>query len=89
MHTAHRARLRRLAFSLLTGVGLLAMALVAGVAAAPTAHAQANHRAGYDLCPAHARLTSSQTTPPAQFAQVIHVPADYPSIQAAVNAAQA
>ncbi|HEX8731679.1 MAG TPA: right-handed parallel beta-helix repeat-containing protein [Ktedonobacterales bacterium] len=89
MLTTRRARRRRLAFSLLTGVGLLAMALVAWVAAAPTAHAQGQRRAGYDLCPANARLTSSQSTPPAQFAQVIHVPADYPTIQAAVNAAPA
>ncbi len=44
---------------------------------------------GYTLCPANARLRSTESGAPAQFAGVIHVPADQPTIQAAVDAAQA
>ncbi len=89
MLTALISRRRRLAFALLSFTSLLAMALVAFAASASLARAQGQGRASYGPCPGYAKLTSSQTTPPAQFAKVIHVPADYPTIQAAVDAAQA
>jgi hypothetical protein len=40
------------------------------------------------LCSAGANLRSTRSAPPAQFAHVIHVPADQPTIQAGVDAAQ-
>jgi parallel beta helix pectate lyase-like protein/phospholipase D-like protein len=40
------------------------------------------------LCPPGSPLRSTLSSPPAQFAHVIHVPSDKPTIQDAVNAAQ-
>lgn len=65
-------------------IGALALMLAAP---APIAQAQAQGASSYGLCPRDAVLRSTQSAPPAQFADIIHVPADQPSIQAAVNAA--
>jgi hypothetical protein len=80
---------RRPALAWLALASLMAALVFAIAGQAPTAQAQAQRPTAYGLCPRNAKLRSTQTQPPAQFARVIHVPADYPTIQAAVNAAQA
>ena len=66
-----------------------AIAASAAIPAASAGSSAATQRAlAASLCPANARLRSAESGPPAQFAQVIHVPADQPTIQAAVSVAQ-
>ncbi len=68
---------------------LLAIPLFALAGQASTAQASAQRPpAANTLCPAGSQLRSSLLGPPSQFAQVIHVPADKPTIQGAVDAAQ-
>ncbi|HEX8997146.1 MAG TPA: right-handed parallel beta-helix repeat-containing protein [Ktedonobacterales bacterium] len=78
---------RRPALAILALAGLLTTFVFAAAGRSPVAHAQARSAADYGVCPRNARLRSTESAPPAQFSQVIHVPADQPSIQAAVNAA--
>jgi hypothetical protein len=68
--------------------GLVAL-LLATISAGQTtvAHAQGLRPDANGLCPAGAQLRSTQATPSVQFAAIIHVPKDQPSIQAAVDAA--
>lgn len=70
---------------------LLALALAGGGASlAPRARAATPARSPLPTCSASAQLRASGPyTPPAQFAHVIHVPGDQPTIQAGVDAAQA
>lgn len=77
----------RPSLAMLGGVGLIFGLLLLFAAPAPLASAQPRSAASYGLCPRNAQLRSTQSAPPAQFAQVIHVPADQTTIQAAVNAA--
>src|SRR6185437_8347271 len=68
---------------------LLAIPLFALAGQASTAQASAQRPpAANTLCPAGSQLRSSLLGPPSQFAHVIHVPADKPTIQGAVDAAQ-
>lgn len=69
-------------------LALLVLPLVALAVQPSAAYAQASRPKANALCPAGSPLRSTQSTPPAQFSHVIHVPADQPTIQAAVNAAQ-
>ena len=67
---------------------LLAIPLFALAGQASTAQASAQRRPSANtLCPAGAQLRS-RFGPPSQFAHVIHVPVDKPTIQGAVDAAQ-
>jgi hypothetical protein len=84
-----RAPGRRPAPAYLALVGLAALLMAVFAAQAPAAQAQPMRNAGYGLCPSNAIMRSTASQPPAQFAQVIHVPADQPTIQQAVNVAQA
>ncbi|HEX8729253.1 MAG TPA: right-handed parallel beta-helix repeat-containing protein [Ktedonobacterales bacterium] len=69
---------------------LIFVAPASAAQALPARHDQRDQRTlGYGLCPDNAHLRSTETAPPAQFAQIIHVPADQPTIQEAVNVAQA
>lgn len=83
-----RPALAILAFPALLAV-LLVLPLVAVVGPVPSAYAHALHPAANALCPPGSPLRGTLSAPPAQFAHVIHVPADKPTIQAAVDAAQA
>ena len=65
---------RRLALAWLALLGLVAGFLFVAAAQTPAAQAQAQRPAAYGLCPRNAKLRSTQTQPPAQFAAVIHVP---------------
>jgi hypothetical protein len=76
----------RLMFAL-SATSLLLLVL-ASSGLAPVAYAHGTRPAANALCSAGSQLRSTQATPPQQFAHVIHVPADQPTIQAAVNAAQ-
>jgi hypothetical protein len=62
--------------------------LLTFAAPAPTVYAQRPSSAASALCPTDAKLRQPKGAPPAQFAHVIHVPADQPTIQDAVNTAQ-
>ncbi len=73
----------------LTGVALVSLLLMALALAAgqpPSARAE-GFTAANALCPAGSQLRSTLGTPPAQFAHVIHVPDDRPTITDAVAAA--
>ncbi len=83
-----RPALAILAFPALLAV-LLAIPLVATVALAPSAYARPSLPHANALCPPGSPLRSTLSAPPAQFTHVIHVPADKPTIQAAVDGAQA
>ena len=77
-------------FAALLALLVFALAGQASVALArPPSHAQPQRPAANTLCAAGATLRSNQISPPSQFAHVIRVPADKPTIQDAVNAAQA
>ena len=68
---------------------LLAIPLFALAGQASTAQASAQRPpAANTLCPAGSQLRSSLLGPPSQFAHIIHVPVDKPTIQGAVDAAQ-
>ncbi|HEX5439647.1 MAG TPA: right-handed parallel beta-helix repeat-containing protein [Ktedonobacterales bacterium] len=69
----------------------LALPLLALAGPIPVAQAQspAANPAANALCPPGSPLRATLTSPPAQFAHVVHVPGDQPTIQAAVDAAQA
>ncbi len=85
---SRRPALAALTFPALLAV-LLALPLLALAGQTPTAQASAQRPpAANALCPAGSQLRSSLLGPPSQFAHVIHVPADKPTIQDAVNAAQ-
>lgn len=67
---------------------LLAIPLFAMTGQAQPAFANALRPIANALCPAGSPLRSTLSSPPTQFAHVIHVPVDKPTIQDAVNAAQ-
>lgn len=74
---------------MLAGVGLIAGLLLLFAAPAPLVSAQRLGGAGgYGLCPGYTTPRGPVGPPPAQFAHIIHVPADQPTIQKAVDAAQ-
>jgi Right handed beta helix region/Phospholipase_D-nuclease N-terminal len=90
-HASRDHRQRRSRLTALLSPGVIAAALVftlfaiAGISGrAPVAQAARPH----PLCPPGSPDRSGQTTPPSHFAHVIQVPADKPTIQAAVDAAQ-
>jgi hypothetical protein len=91
----HRSRHSTLAA--MTSLGLFVGLALLFLAPVPLVHAQSARangaaqtaRAAAYLCPPNSTLRSKQTTPPAQFAATLHVPTDYATIQAAVNAAKA
>src|SRR5487761_1893149 len=89
MHTVRSPGHRRPALAILAGISRMIAFLFIAASQPPLAHAQPRSAAAYGVCPRNARLRSAETTPPAQFAAVIHVPTDAPTIQAAVNTAQA
>ena len=89
MHTVRSPGHRRPALAILALISLMIAFLFIAASQPPLAHAQPRSAAAYGVCPRNARLRSAETTPPAQFAAVIHVPTDAPTIQAAVNTAQA
>ncbi|HEX6544224.1 MAG TPA: right-handed parallel beta-helix repeat-containing protein [Ktedonobacterales bacterium] len=68
---------------------LLALPMFAVIGQAPTVSAHAQRPIANTLCPPGSPLRSTTTAPPSRFAHVIHVPTDKPTIQQAVNAAQA
>ncbi|HEU4785665.1 MAG TPA: right-handed parallel beta-helix repeat-containing protein [Ktedonobacterales bacterium] len=86
-------RSRRPARAALTFPALLAVLLalplfaLAGQSSVAQASAQRPPSANA-LCPAGSQLRSSLLGPPSQFSHIIHVPADKPTIQGAVDAAQ-
>jgi len=85
---SRRPALAALTFPALLAV-LLALPLFALAGQASTAQASAQRPpAANTLCPTGSQLRSSLLGPPSQFAHVIHVPADKPTIQEAVDAAQ-
>jgi len=85
---SRRPALAPRAFPALLAV-LLALPLFALAGQASTAQASAQRPpAANTLCPAGSQLRSSLLGPPSQFAHTIHVPADKPTIQGAVDAAQ-
>jgi hypothetical protein len=84
------SRYRRSALAIGALAGLVAMLLVVAVAGLTSvARAQGARPTANSLCPAGSPLRSTQTTPPAQFTDVIRVPVDQPTIQAAVDVARA
>ncbi len=83
------SRCRRVAPLMVMLVATPLLLLVVAISGqTPIADAHSARPAANTLCPAGSQLRSTQAMPPQKFAHVIHVPADYPTIQAAVNAAQ-
>ncbi|HEU0025779.1 MAG TPA: hypothetical protein VFQ25_01570, partial [Ktedonobacterales bacterium] len=80
---------RRSAPGLLALAGLIAALLLFFAGPTPIAQAQDQGAAANALCPAGSPLRGTLSAPPAQFADIIHVPGDQPTIQAAVDAAHA
>ncbi|HEX9057355.1 MAG TPA: right-handed parallel beta-helix repeat-containing protein [Ktedonobacterales bacterium] len=80
---------------LLLGAPMLVVGLVLALsgllaAPAPSARAQQASVPRAPICPSGSQLRSGGSyTPPAQYAHIIHVPADQPTIEAGVKAAQA
>lgn len=89
-HIPHSSsRYRRVAPLMVMLVATPLLLLVVAISGqAPIADAHGTRTAANTLCPAGSQLRSTQAMPPQKFAHVIHVPADQPTIQAAVNAAQ-
>lgn len=84
-----RPALANLPLTMLALASLLLTLVIVVASGAPVAHAQARGATGYGVCPRNAQLRSTESAPPAQFSEIVHVPADQPTIQAAVNTARA
>lgn len=83
-----RPALALLAFpALLVALLTLPMFAIAGAISSASAHPL--RPTANALCPPGSPLRGTLSAPPAQFAHVLHVPVDKPTIQAAVDAAQA
>jgi hypothetical protein len=80
---------RRPSIAQIASAGLIGGLLLLFVAPAPLASAQRLDSTSYGVCPGYTTPRQPLGQPPAQFAHVIHVPADQPTIQKAVNSAQA